>query len=251
MIRVGVVGATGRTGRCVVQALQDRGDVMLQAAVVSAGSASLGLEVAGTSLRYTSELNALDGAHVVIEFTNPENSLRVAQWCAGHKVPVLIASTGHSTEQRRVLEICGLETAIGITPNTSLGAAVLTQLAVQAKQLLGHSFDIEVLDIHHRMKKDAPSGTARSVVEELSTGSQQVVFGREGQRNPGEIGVVALRGGDVVGDHTVFFLGNGERIEVTHRVSSRSVFGQGAAVLACKLLTMPKGLYSVQQLLAG
>ncbi len=251
MIRVGLVGASGRTGRYVLEALHERDDMILHAAIVSPSSASLGLEVAGTSLRYACELNSLDGAHIVIEFSNPETSLRVAQWCASHRVPVLIASTGHSTEQRRGLESCGLETAICITPNTSLGAAVLSQLAVEAKRLLGDSFDIEVLDIHHRMKRDAPSGTARSVVEPLSKGANPVVFGREGPRKLGEIGVAALRGGDVVGDHTVFFLGNGERIEVTHRVSSRSVFGKGAVGLASRLVTLPKGLYAAQQLLAG
>jgi 4-hydroxy-tetrahydrodipicolinate reductase len=222
---------------------------MLHAAVVSPGSASVGLEVAGTNLRYSGELHALDGADVVIEFTNPETSLLVAQWCASHTIPVLIATTGHTAEQREDLKKCGAQTALGIAPNTSVGAAVLTRLAVEAKRLLGDSFDIEVLDIHHRMKKDAPSGTARSVMEFLANESQPIVFGREGKRSPGEIGVVALRGGDVVGDHTVFFLGNGERIEVTHRVSTRSVFGEGAVALACKLAAMPKGCYSVQQLI--
>jgi 4-hydroxy-tetrahydrodipicolinate reductase len=251
MIRVGVVGATGRTGRYVVEALQGRDDSILHAAVVSLRSASVGHDVVGTGLRYSGELDALGGADVVIEFTNAETSLRVAQWCASHKVPVLIATTGHSAEQRRALESCGIQTALGITPNTSLGAAVLGKLAAEAKGLLGGSFDIEVLDIHHRMKRDAPSGTARSVTEVLANESQQVVFGREGQRNPGEIGVVALRGGDVVGDHTVFFLGNGERLEVTHRVSSRSVFGQGAVALAFKLLGMPTGVYSALELMAA
>lgn len=249
MIRVGVVGATGRTGRYVVEALQGRDDVMLHAAVVSPGSASLDLDVAGTSLRYSGELNTLEGAHVVIEFTNPETSLRVAQWCATRAIPALIATTGHTAEQLRELEGYGAQVALGMIPNTSLGAAVLTRLAVEAKKLLGDSFDIEVLDIHHRMKKDAPSGTARALMEPLTNESQPAIFGREGKRNAGEIGVAALRGGDVAGDHTVYFLGNGERIELTHRVSSRFVFGQGAVSLACKLTAMPKGIYSVQQLI--
>jgi 4-hydroxy-tetrahydrodipicolinate reductase len=140
---------------------------------------------------------------------------------------------------------------MGITPNTSLGAAVLTALVTEAKRMLGDSFDIEVLDMHHRMKKDAPSGTARSIVESLSTDTRPVIFGREGQRKSGEIGVVALRGGDVTGDHTVFFLGDGERIEVTHRVSTRAVLGQGAVSLACKLVTMPKGFFTARQIMEG
>lgn len=248
MIKVGVVGASGRTGQYVVQALQRRSDAVLHAALVSPGSPMRGGVVAGTELRYSPELEALSGADVVIEFTTPDTSVRVAAWCATQGVPVLIATTGHSEGQHRALEAHSTSIALGITPNTSVGAAVLTALAIQAKQLLGEGFDIEVLDIHHRMKKDAPSGTARAVVQPL-VDEQQFVFGREGQRKSGEVGVAALRGGDVVGDHTVYFLGDGERLEITHRVSTRAVFGDGAVSLALKLAGRPKGLYSARQLI--
>jgi 4-hydroxy-tetrahydrodipicolinate reductase len=248
MIKVGVVGASGRTGQYVVQALRRRSDAVLHAALVSPSSRMLGDMVAGTELRYSAELETLEGTDVVIEFTTPETSVRVAEWCATQGAPVLIATTGHSEEQRRSLEECGAATAVGITPNTSVGAAALTALAVQAKQLLGDAFDIEVLDIHHRMKKDAPSGTACAIVGPLVS-EQQVIFGREGQRRAGEVGVAALRGGDVVGDHTVYFLGDGERLEITHRVSTRAVFGDGAVSLALKLMRFPKGVYSVQELI--
>lgn len=248
MIRIGVVGASGRTGRYVVEALQHHQEAKLHAAVVSPGSASLRKRVPGSDLEYTANLDELIGSDVVVEFSNPETSARVAQWCADRGTPVLLATTGHSPDQNRLVAECAERTAIGVTPNTSVGAAVLTALAGEAKKLLGDSFDIEVLDVHHRMKKDAPSGTARAIVSSIAS-SGEVVFGRTGLRQSGEVGVVALRGGDVVGDHTVYFLGAGERIEVTHRVSTRGVFGLGAVSLAIKLSRLNKGLYSASQLM--
>ena len=250
MRRVGVVGASGRTGRYVVQALGERSDVELCAAVVSPTSTLLGTKVEGADVVYAADLESLAGADVVIEFTNPETSVRVAEWCAWRGVPVLAASTGHSAEQLKTLEGLGAAIAIGIVSNTSVGAAVLTALTGRAQQLLGPSFDVEVLDIHHRMKKDAPSGTARTLLHSIAS-EQQVVFGRQGKRELGEVGIVSLRGGDVVGDHTVYFLGNGERIEITHRVSTRAVFGQGAVDLALRLCRLPRGAYSASQLIGS
>ncbi len=248
MIKIGVVGASGRTGRCVVEALLNHDQACLYAAVVSQSSSSLGGEIKGTSVRYTAGLDSLSGSDLVIEFSNPETSIEVAAWCAESGVPVLLATTGHSDEQRSGISELAKRIALGLTPNTSIGAAVITTLASEAKRLLGDSFDIEVLDLHHRMKRDAPSGTAKAIIGPL-VDDEQVVFGRHGQRRPGEVGVVALRGGDVVGDHTIYFLGNGERVELTHRVSTRAVFGQGAVSLALKLIGLPKGLYSAGQLL--
>jgi 4-hydroxy-tetrahydrodipicolinate reductase len=117
------------------------------------------------------------------------------------------------------------------------------------RSVLGPSFDVEVMEIHHRMKRDAPSGTALKVVEDLLTPGSTIVTAREGLRRSGEVGVVSLRGGDVAGEHTVFFLGDGERIEVTQRVQSRSVFGAGAVVLVDRLATRSPGLYDVRHLL--
>lgn len=250
MKRVGVVGASGRTGRYVVEALVGHSGAQLHAAVVSSGSSSLGQIVTGADVSYTAELDSLRGADIVIEFTNPETSVQVAAWCARHAVPVLIATTGHSAAQRSELTAGGTSIAVGIIPNTSVGAAALSRLAHEAQRLLGDSFDIEVLDIHHRMKRDAPSGTAQAIVASLADDAD-VVFARPGQRRTGEVGIAALRGGDVVGDHTVYFLGAGERLELTHRVSSRAVFGQGAVSLALRLCSRPKGVYSAAQLLVG
>lgn len=249
MIKVGVVGASGRTGACVVQALGEGTNTVLCGAVVPARSAKLGSVVHGTSVQYSGELDALRGSEVVIDFSTPDNSIAVVEWCAANRVPVLIGTTGHSVAELEQLKRLATQIPVALTPNTSLGAAALIALTEQAKKLLGPGFDIEVLEIHHRMKKDAPSGTARAIVNPIADG-ETVVFGREGLRAEGEIGVVSLRGGDVCGDHTVYFLGHGERIELSHRVSSRAVFGEGAVRLAVLLLTASPGVYSARDLLA-
>jgi 4-hydroxy-tetrahydrodipicolinate reductase len=249
MIKIGVVGATGRTGRFVVETVVSRADLELCAALVSPQSKFLGGLIPGTGSSFTDDINSLAIADVVIDFSTPETSLRVAEFCGAMQIPVLVATTGHSSDQLSKLSLLGSRVAVGLTPNTSVGAAALTTLASRAKELLGSSFDIEVLDIHHRMKRDAPSGTAKAVIAPLAEDSD-VVFGREGLRSHGEVGVVALRGGDVVGDHTVYFLGDGERIEITHRVSTRAVFGNGAVSLALKLIGVAPGLYSARDLIA-
>lgn len=248
MIRVAVVGASGRSGMFVLEALRDVSDMALHAAVVSANSAVLGAAVPRTAVQYVSDLEVLRGADVAIEFTKPDVSVSVAKFCAAHRIPLLVATTGHSAQQAQLLKECGSVSPLCIAPNTSIGAAVLGVLIEKAKGLLGDGYDVEVLDIHHRMKKDAPSGTASSLVASLS-GEKEVVFGRPGQRKPGEVGIVSLRGGDVAGEHTVYFLGDGERVEVSHRVSSRAVFGRGAVVLARKLYQLPVGVYSARDLI--
>jgi 4-hydroxy-tetrahydrodipicolinate reductase len=248
MIRVGVVGASGRSGMFVVQALRNMPGMALHAAVVSEESASLGKPVPDTDLHYQGDLEALRGADVVIEFTKPAVSIGVAKVCAKYRIPAVIATTGHSVDEIGELRECGTNVPMCIASNTSIGAAVLGVLAEKAKSLLGDGFDIEVLDLHHRMKRDAPSGTARTLLNGLAETSQ-VVFGREGLRQASEVGVVSLRGGDVAGEHTVFFLGEGERIEIAHRVSSRAVFGRGALVLARALCERPPGVYSARDLI--
>jgi 4-hydroxy-tetrahydrodipicolinate reductase len=248
MIKVGVVGATGRTGRHAIEALRGGAEYGLHGAIVSPESSKIGSVVEGTSVSYSGTLQALAGSDLVIEFSVPEASVEVVRWCAGANIPVLVATTGHSDAQLAAIRSYAEQIPIAITPNTSVGAAALSMLAAHAKRILGPSFDIEVMEIHHKMKKDAPSGTARAVISAVEEGSP-VVFGREGKREAGEIGVVSLRGGDVSGDHTVYFLGHGERIEISHRVSTREVFGRGAVTMALRLLGRAPGLYAPRDLL--
>ncbi len=251
MIRVGVVGASGRTGSKAVEALGAERGTTLAAAVVSPSSSRLGAPVEGSELSYSCQLADLKNCDVVIEFSTPETSVVVAEKCAAWGIPLLVATTGHSAEQLARIEAAARQVAILVAPNTSLGATILALLVEQAKEASAGAFDLEVMEIHHRMKRDAPSGTARTLVQAALSPGQQVVFGREAQRSVGEVGVVALRGGDVPGDHTVYFLGEGERLELTHRVHDRRVFGTGAVVLGRRLVGKKPGLYSARLLLLG
>ena len=248
MTRIGIVGATGRTGRYALAAVLRRGDCSLGAAIVSPGSSKLSHVVAETALTYSSRLEDLAECDVVIDFSTPDVSGAVVEMCVAHRIALLVATTGHSPSQLDTLRTHSARIPLALVPNTSLGAATLSLLAREAKRMLGTDFDIEVMEIHHRMKRDAPSGTALAVIEHIQ-GDSRVVFGREGQRQADEVGVSSLRGGDVVGDHTVYFLGQGERVEITHRVSTRDVFGSGAVRLAMSLVGRAPGQYRVTDLL--
>lgn len=249
MRRVAVVGASGRTGRWVLSALAASSEASLQSAIVSPRSNVLGDTIEGAGVVYSSDLSVIEGADGVIEFATPEVSASVVDACARHGKPLLVATTGHSDEQRKALTDAAKKIPLCIAPNTSIGATALGMAARYLKKVLGESFDIEVMEIHHRMKKDAPSGTAKGIVSGLVDDVSSVAFGREGERRTGEVGVVSLRGGDVPGDHTVYFLGEGERIELTHRAQNREIFGRGAVTLMCRLIELPPGFYSVQELL--
>ena len=249
MRRIAVVGASGRTGRWVLSALTANPHVSLHSAIVSPRSNVMGQKIEGTGVVYSSDLSVIEGADGVIEFATPDVSANVVGACVRYRKPLLVATTGHSDEQRKALTDAAKKIPLCIAPNTSVGATALGMAARYLKKVLGESFDVEVMEIHHRMKKDAPSGTAKGLVAGLVEDDRTVVFGREGERRPGEVGVVSLRGGDVPGDHTIYFLGEGERIELTHRAQNREIFGRGAVTLMCRLTELPAGFYSVQELL--
>ena len=249
MRRIAVVGASGRTGSKVVSALVSDAQSDLCAAIVSLSSKVLGQKVIGSSVLYSSDLEILQACDGVIDFSTPEVSARVAEVCVKYRKPLLVATTGHTSEQQETLEASARSIPLCIAANTSVGAIALAMAARYLKKLLGETFDVEVMEMHHRMKRDAPSGTAKEVLKGLSESSDQIVFGREKERRSGEVGVVSVRGGDVPGDHTVFFLGEGERLEVIHRAQNREIFGRGAVVLMCRLCDRPPGFYSAQELL--
>jgi 4-hydroxy-tetrahydrodipicolinate reductase len=251
MKRIGVVGATGRTGSKVVEALESSKTATLAAAIASPTSRQQGREIGERRVQVSSDLAKLSGSDAVIEFSTPEVSMAVVESCVSLKLPLLIATTGHTPEQAKRIETAAHQIPILVAPNTSLGAALLAIAVEQVKELAGGVFDIEVMEIHHRMKRDAPSGTARALAAAAISEGQSPVFGREGLRQQEEIGVVSLRGGDVPGDHTVYFLGEGERLELSHKVHDRRVFGAGAVALVERLIGCSPGLYSVRRLLLG
>lgn len=196
---------------------------------------------------------------VVIDFTNPEASLQAAGICAGHNTPAVFGTTGFDREQTEKLETLARTTPIFWAPNMSVGINVLLGVLPELQKLLGQKYDLEIMEIHHKFKKDAPSGTALKLAQSLAGDSgasleEDAVYCRKGmigERKDGEIGVQTLRGGDVVGDHTVYFLGPGERIEVTHRAHSRETFAQGAIRAAAWLAGQKPGrLYAMADMLA-
>jgi 4-hydroxy-tetrahydrodipicolinate reductase len=199
----------------------------------------------------------IGGCDVVIDFSHPSATDAIHRICLSGKKPLVVGTTGHSAAEREIL----LETAKSLpivwSPNFSIGVNVLFWLTRKTAEMLGPDFDLEVLEMHHRLKKDAPSGTAKKLAEILAEVRQldyekNVAHGREGlvgERPAKEIGVHSIRGGDVVGDHTVTFAGRGERLELTHKASSRDTFAAGALRAARWVVGKPPGLYSMKDVL--
>lgn len=254
-INLGIVGALGRSGSLVVKAALEDSSFQLSAAVVEPGSSALGTLVSpgAQGVRYTDSIDqaqfSLDG---VIDFSTPAVSIRTAEKCAELGVPVVVAVTGHSDEQVAVLEKCADRIPLVLAPNTSLGVFVLHRLATLAHQLLGSKYDVEIQEIHHRHKKDAPSGTANSLASSLlkvGDSLKQVVNRNTISRSSSdEIGMSVLRGGEVAGDHTIYFLGADDRIEIHHSVWSRTVFARGALLLLKEVLACSPGKYTPSDL---
>ncbi|HYG67511.1 MAG TPA: 4-hydroxy-tetrahydrodipicolinate reductase, partial [Anaeromyxobacteraceae bacterium] len=242
MVNVVVTGANGRMGSQIVRLVRESEGFALHAAVERPGfppgtDAGLPAGLGPVGVGIGDDLGkALAGADVVVDFTRPDASARNAELCAERRVPVVIGSTGFTAETRGRVEAVAKQIPVVLSPNMSVGMNVLFALVRQAATVLGEAFDVEILDIHHRKKRDAPSGTAVKLAEvaadaldrEMGSSVAYVRHGILGERPPWQIGVQTLRGGDVVGDHTVFFLGEGERLELTHRATSREQFARGA-----------------------
>jgi len=195
---------------------------------------------------------------VIIDFTAPEATVEYAGWCVENGIPMVTGTTGLGDAERRVLADAGQHVAIVDAPNMSIGVNVLCDLLYRAVRALGPEYEVEITDIHHHHKKDAPSGTAKRLAGVVADArgrdlDEVVNHGREG-KSPGraqeEVGIHAIRGGDVVGDHTVFLFGPGERLEFTHRASDRAIFARGAVRAARWVAHQPPGLYSMADVVA-
>ena len=215
------------------------------------------LEVVG-SVDQGDDLGAIIGkADVVIDFSFHSATLGVAELCAKNKKAIVIGTTGHSKEEKAEIEKRKAEIPMVIATNYSTGVNTLFWLTRKAAEILGPAFDLEVVEMHHRLKKDAPSGTAMTLLEILGDVrklqlEEALRHGRQGivgERTPNEIGIHAIRGGDVVGDHTVIFANNGERVELTHKASSRETFANGALRAAQWIVQQKAGLYDMQDVL--
>jgi 4-hydroxy-tetrahydrodipicolinate reductase len=240
MTRVIIAGAKGRMGQALVACAKNFRNLAIAAQV-------------GRGDDFPTIIGEGD---VVIDFSVHEAAVGIAGLCARHKKPLVIGTTGHSNAEKT--EILKLKARIPIvwSSNYSTGVNTLFWLTRKAAEILGPDFDLEVVEMHHRMKKDAPSGTAKSLAEILAEVRKQQLekvarHGRMGigERAPGEIGIHAIRGGDVVGDHTVIYANNGERLELTHKASSRDTFANGALRAALWVVKQRPGLYDMQDVL--
>ena len=247
MMKVSLVGASGRMGTLLRESIARAVDCELRSVFVRKRDALPAADWA--NIIVTSDLKeAVVGADIVIDFSNPSISQAVVEVCSGSGVPLLLGTTGHTSSQREALHAVVPRAPILFAPNTSVGVFVLGELARAASQMLGEEFDMEIFELHHRAKLDAPSGTARLLGEVLAGSTGLVDRSAGGVREPLSVGGASLRGGDVPGEHTVFFLGTGERLELIHRVRDRSVFAEGALRLARELVRRPPGVYTVRDI---
>lgn len=263
--RIAVLGATGRMGRAVIQALSEtRQPVVLGAAFERSGHALIGQDAAvQAGLPPSGVLIADDlAAHaadfdVVIDFTRPEGTLAALAVCRAHGKGMVIGTTGFTPEQKQQLADAAQQIPLCIAANFSVGVNVCLNLLEQAARVLAADSDIEIVEAHHKHKVDAPSGTALAMGEAVARGAgidlaTHAIYARQGHtgaREAGKIGFATVRGGDVVGDHTVMFLGEGERVEITHKASSRQNFARGAVRAAGWLGGKAAGTYSMREVL--
>jgi 4-hydroxy-tetrahydrodipicolinate reductase len=263
-MRIAVTGAAGRMGKTLIDFISASDDLTLGAAFERADSPQLGLDagdlagVGSLGVPVISDLNAeLESFDTLIDFSVPEATLNALSICRAAGKKMVIGTTGFDGEGQAAIESAAEQIAILKAPNMSVGVNVVFKLIEIAAQALGDDVDVEVVEAHHRHKIDAPSGTAVRMGEILAATlgrnlDQDATYGRRGITGPREdrtIGFSSLRGGDIVGDHTVMYAGTGERIEITHRAQSRANFAQGA-LRACRYLAdKPNGLFDMQDVL--
>lgn len=264
---VAIFGITGRMGQSLIRALREPPTQPLEAlhlsgALAAPSSTHLGRDAASegdaTGIRITADVRAvLEAADVALDFSVPHRAAEHARACAAAHVPLLIGTTGIDAASRAQIEAVAQHIPVLVAPNTSVGVAVLAQAVAFAAAALGSAYDVEISEAHHRMKRDAPSGTALALGEVVAgargqTLAEVAVFDRHGAEAPreqGSIGFAAVRAGDIVGEHTVTFATAGERIEMTHRASDRLIFARGALRAAAWLIGRAPGLYGMHNVL--
>ena len=264
MVKVVVAGASGRMGGRLVSLVKESSDLQLVGAVERKGHQAIGADagdIAGCGrigVAVTDNLTALaDRAEVLIDFTAPDVSLAHMAIMAAYRKTMVIGTTGLSAKQLAELQKLAKQIPCVFSPNMSVGVNIILKVLAEMARAFGEDYDIEVTEAHHRLKKDAPSGTALKIAQVLADATGRdldkvAAYGRKGmigERKRGEIGIQVIRAGDIVGDHTVLFGGPGERIEVTHRAHSRDTFARGALRAARWVVTRPPGLYDMHDVL--
>lgn len=261
-LKIVVAGSSGRMGQALLTAIGQTPDCVLQGALVRSGSPDIGRSATVYGGSFDVPLSAdmaatLAGADVLIDFTRPAATLEHLALCRRTGVNMVIGTTGFDAEQKQLIIDAGTDIGIVFAPNMSVGVNLTFKLLQIAARVLNQGYDIEILEAHHRHKADAPSGTALRMGEVVAdalgrTLSECAVYGREGitgERDPSTIGFATVRGGDIVGDHTVLFAGIGERVEITHKASSRLTFAQGALRAAQFLSDSGRGCFDMEDVL--
>ena len=260
---IAIAGASGRMGRMLIEAVHNASDARLAGALDIAASPALGADAtaflgAESGVKIVSDLReGLKDAKYLIDFTRPEGTMAHLRVCRELGVKMVIGTTGFSDEQKAEIEAASRDIAIMMSPNMAVGVNVVFKLLAQAAKALKEGYDIEIIEAHHRFKVDSPSGTALKMGEVVAEAMGRdlqacAVYGREGitgERDPSTIGFATVRGGDVVGDHTVLFAGIGERIEITHKSSSRATYAQGSLRAVRFLSHQPHGLFGMDDVL--
>jgi 4-hydroxy-tetrahydrodipicolinate reductase len=263
-IKVGVIGAGGRMGRMLIEAVKDNKQTTLSAAIERQGSSLVGADagevaaIGRLDVQIVDDLKAVvDDIDVLIDFSLPDATEKNMQICAEHNVAMVIGTTGFNEQQEQVLAKASEQIAIVYAGNYSTGVNLSLKLLGMAAKAFGNDADVEVIEAHHKHKIDAPSGTAYMMAEAVAQARGQnlkdvAVYGREGQtgeREAGTIGIHAIRGGEIIGDHTVMFIADGEVVEITHRARARMTFAAGAVRAATWIIQQEVGQYNMQDVL--
>jgi 4-hydroxy-tetrahydrodipicolinate reductase len=251
--RVCVLGPTGRMGRAVIDAAAGRDEVKITAAVDRADAGGLGVEVIAGVIASADLAAGLDASDVYVDFTTPASTRAAADLARARKHPAVIGTTGLGKADEAALDALAEVAPIVVAANFSLGVNLVLGLVKTAARTLGTEWDAEVVETHHRAKRDAPSGTALMIARAIAAGhgsdydkvKRHTRDGDVGARPRGEIGVSTVRGGDVIGEHTAYFFGPAERIEIGHRASSRAIFAAGALRAAAWVVGKPPGRYDM------
>lgn len=264
MIRIAVAGASGRMGLCLIRAVEQADKTSLNVALSRPGSDAVGKDAGdlagiGTlGINVVDELATLaDQFDVLIDFTRPDASMELIELCRQAGKKIVIGTTGYSEAQRGMIAEAAKEMAIVLAPNMSVGVNLVLRLLNMTAKVIGENTDIEIIEAHHRHKVDAPSGTAlrmgEVIADALSRNLKEcAIYGREGntgERDRKTIGFSTIRAGDIVGEHTVIFADEGERVEITHKATSRMTFAKGAVRAAAWINDKPNGLYDMQDVL--
>ena len=257
-MKLAIAGASGRMGQMLIEAALAQPDLEVAVALDRGDSPMTGRDCAeslgrNSGVRVGSDLAAIAAAQVLIDFTRPEATLCHLDACVAAGVRMVIGTTGFDEAGKQAIRAASQRIAIVFAPNMSVGVNATFKLVEAAARMLNEGYDVEIIEAHHRHKVDAPSGTALKLGEIVAAAlghplSELAVYAREGQtgeRRPGSIGFAAIRGGDIVGDHTVLFAGAGERIEITHRSGTRQSYATGSLRAARFVVSQPRGLFDM------